>query len=356
MVQRVKPLVPRRMKTTSGPHAKGRIKVRKIVANGPDKSGKKPRTGGNRKYRSQMSASGRYTLPVDENTDFKGRYYFDDLTPGVSETTPLLVNPDASGVHPLSTLEVYDNPSTTSNLVIEGKTTLFTKPVFVIAKISKRQTNEMKGSWKQHRATLSSMIKAKNSIARGVSCASQCSKYILSGHRKDPLGTKVTEYTYKQSTTQPLREELTQAMSDFVGTFEPIGARIIPPDDRVTFKSLQETVGIPKLSSASTGYGTQIAMGVDYWSSVHIDDDCFYSTLTCISLRNTNPGVVLHYFLFPSVGVAVPIREGDVLVFNPLLPHGVTNATESGTVLCSLYVSGKTVDTQAAAKPVAKFD
>jgi hypothetical protein len=55
-------------------------------------------------------------------------------------------------------------PSTTSNLVIQGKTTLST----VIAKISKRQTNQMRRSWRNHRETLSSVIKAKKSIARGV--------------------------------------------------------------------------------------------------------------------------------------------------------------------------------------------
>jgi hypothetical protein len=353
MVQAVKSFVPRRLKGKSGPHVKARMKARQITACGSDGSEKNKRTGRKRNYKSQIASAGLFTLTVDDTTDFKGRYYYDDLTHAASITTPLPVDTNAPCVYPLSILKVYDNPSTTSNLVIQGKTALSTKPVFVIAKISKRQTNEMRGSWNHHRETLSSVIKAKNSVARGVSCASLSKKYILMGYRKNPLGSNVTQYTYRPNTPQPFQDELTKAVSDFAGAFEPIGARIIPPGDKAAFECLQVLAGIPKLSSATTGCATQIAMGVDYWSSVHIDDDCFYSTLTCISLQNTNPGRVLHYFLFPSVGVAVPIRDGDVLVFNPLLPHCCTNATESGTVLCSLYVSGKTVNTQVAASSIS---
>jgi hypothetical protein len=49
---------------------------------------------------------------------------------------------------------------------------------------------------------------------------------------------------------------------------------------------------------------------------------------------------VLQYFCFPTVGVSVAMRNGDILLFNPLIPHCISSrATQKEKVICtSLYL------------------
>jgi hypothetical protein len=54
-----------------------------------------------------------------------------------------------------------------------------------------------------------------------------------------------------------------------------------------------------------------------YWSSIHINTDFYYTTLSCLS-ENTDDNSILFYFVFPFYRVAVPMRSGDV-VFSILL-------------------------------------
>jgi hypothetical protein len=92
---------------------------------------------------------------------------------------------------------------------------------------------------------------------------------------------------------------------------------------------------------------TQIAVGTNYWSCVHIDDDYYYTTLSCLS-PVPNDRSILFYFVFPSYKVAVPMRSGDVMIFNPSVFHCCTNPTKKGVHIFSLYVSAKTCNTQIA--------
>ena len=52
---------------------------------------------------------------------------------------------------------------------------------------------------------------------------------------------------------------------------------------------------------------------------------------------------MLQYFFFTDWMVAVPLREADLLVFNPLTPHGSTNPRHDDASLMSMYVSTRTI-------------
>jgi hypothetical protein len=99
--------------------------------------------------------------------------------------------------------------------------------------------------------------------------------------------------------------------------------------------------------TSTRGFSTQFCVGVDYWSSVHIDNDFYYTTLSCLS-KNTNDTSILFYFVFPSYRVAVPMHSGDVVCFNPLIYHCCTDPTKHGVRILSCYVSAKTFNTQIA--------
>jgi hypothetical protein len=99
--------------------------------------------------------------------------------------------------------------------------------------------------------------------------------------------------------------------------------------------------------TSTRGFATQFCVGVDYGSSIHIDNDFHYTSLSCLSY-NMDDNSILFYFVFPSYIVAVPMRSGDVVCFNPLIYHCCTDPTAHGVNIFSCYVSAKICNTQIA--------
>jgi hypothetical protein len=68
-----------------------------------------------------------------------------------------------------------------------------------------------------------------------------------------------------------------------------------------------------------------LANAINYWSPAHTDQDFFYSLFTINVAGVTtvaNPtypvdASIVHYFVFPEYGIAVAMRPGDMLLFNP---------------------------------------
>lgn len=59
----------------------------------------------------------------------------------------------------------------------------------------------------------------------------------------------------------------------------------------------------------------------------HTDQDFYYSIMSAFLLDHqyTNSDEVICYFVFPTLGVAVPIRPGDHLIFSPQIPHCISS-------------------------------
>jgi hypothetical protein len=97
--------------------------------------------------------------------------------------------------------------------------------------------------------------------------------------------------------------------------------------------------------TSTRGVSTQFCVGVDYWSSIHIDNNFYCTNLSCLS-KNTDDNSILFYFVCPSYRVAVPMHYGDVVCSNPLIYHCCTDPTKHGVKTFSCYVSAKTCNTQ----------
>ena len=74
---------------------------------------------------------------------------------------------------------------------------------------------------------------------------------------------------------------------------------------------------------------------------VHVDSDFTYGAV----LAHTATDCALHdsvvvYFAFPRLGVAIPLRPGDLLFFNPKEPHCVSSRckTNDDVHVVSLYL------------------
>jgi hypothetical protein len=93
-----------------------------------------------------------------------------------------------------------------------------------------------------------------------------------------------------------------------------------------------------------------LACGRNYYLNSHVDEDFFYSLTTVTSEHGLQQDIdrysmdsdVCNYFTFAEQGIAVALRPGDMLIFNPLYHHCLssrTSAYESADVFClSLYL------------------
>jgi hypothetical protein len=93
-----------------------------------------------------------------------------------------------------------------------------------------------------------------------------------------------------------------------------------------------------------------LACGKNYYLNSHFDEDFFYSLTTIASAwglrqdidRYSMEAEVCNYFTFAEEGIAVALRPGDMLLFNPLYQHCLSSRTsnyEKKDVFClSLYL------------------
>jgi hypothetical protein len=67
----------------------------------------------------------------------------------------------------------------------------------------------------------------------------------------------------------------------------------------------------------------QAAFGRNIVLNSHTDEDFFLSCLTVLWSRKDYPFKCkpVQFFVFPEDGVAVALRPGDILLFNPFVPH-----------------------------------
>ena len=99
-------------------------------------------------------------------------------------------------------------------------------------------------------------------------------------------------------------------------------------------------------STGCRGHSTKIfggiAFGVNVHLSCHTDQDYTYSVVS-IHLYEHQYSLddrIVAYFCFPRLGIAVALRPGDILIFNPSEPHAVSSRCRTDdTVFCvSMYL------------------
>jgi hypothetical protein len=102
---------------------------------------------------------------------------------------------------------------------------------------------------------------------------------------------------------------------------------------------------------------SSIATTFNYMSPAHIDEDAFMSVLFVTNVSKTEElqenskynmdQNVAFYFCFPTVGVAVALRPGDVLLFNPIYHHCASQRCEyykaEDVFLTSLYMKSRQI-------------
>ena len=95
---------------------------------------------------------------------------------------------------------------------------------------------------------------------------------------------------------------------------------------------------------------TALSHAINYNSCTHIDEDFF---LSACSVNENNKehsykmqSEILTYFCFPTLNTAISLRDGDILLFNPLTYHCCSRkryAVSNDVHIYSLYLKSKHV-------------
>jgi hypothetical protein len=112
----------------------------------------------------------------------------------------------------------------------------------------------------------------------------------------------------------------------------------------VPFKTFSSTAC--KSPTFSSKYFGGIAFGTNVFLRCHTDAD-FSMSITQVFLKgrseyHLNDNVVA-YFCFPTLGVAVPLRPGDYLIFNALIPNCISSRCKLGDEIMCVSVYLKTL-------------
>ena len=234
-----------------------------------------------------------------------------------------------------------------------------TNVAMLFSKVNRRRCQEInKKTWDKAKETLDLAQSVSYTNVRGKKCRGTHSTYVCFGHRKDPLGKTLGRYSLLPNTPDTVKKQVNDSIGDLVILLEAASRSVLYClQSTRMFLNVKDKYKIPdvfdhrnlddKSSELRRGFATQFCVGVNYWSSVHIDNDCYYTTMSCLS-EEDNDTSILFYFVFPSYKVAVAMRSGDVLCFNPLVYHCCTNPVKLGVRIFSCYVSSKTCNTQIA--------
>ena len=105
-------------------------------------------------------------------------------------------------------------------------------------------------------------------------------------------------------------------------------------------------MSMPSSSCTSTlKYYRALAFGCNVFLPCHTDSD-FTMSMAQIHLKGKatyelDDDIVV-YFCFPTLGVAIPLRPGDLLLFNSLIPHCLSSRCRQDDEIYSLATYLKT--------------
>ena len=88
---------------------------------------------------------------------------------------------------------------------------------------------------------------------------------------------------------------------------------------------------------------TAFSVGVNYHSRCHTDNDMYYTLAIVMAPKEVSAEKVIYYFLFSAYKIKIPLRSGDLFLFNSSLNHSCSNPKHNGCYIMSAYVSRKTV-------------
>ena len=252
--------------------------------------------------------------------------------------------------------------STTSHIVFHDRS-----GKFLFAKVAQRQSCNHLGGYKRIRElvqVLKDQVKWRPQIFRGKKKkAGKGASYTLHGLHKDPSGNGLISYAWKKGTPKKIKKNCKKSMADFQLVLERC-CRAIDSGmaERKVASQAVKAINLPHAASdpkpvfkqttkepkaAPDLFATALAMGTNYWSPSHIDEDLYLTALCFLfpseNFEEENFDLVLQNFCFPEYKIRVPMRAGEVIIFNPYVQHCCSNPRFEGSFTASNFLPLRTV-------------
>ncbi len=285
----------------------------------------------------------RVVKKIESFTEGSTRHWFtvqteDGTTPNLSQ----FMN-KSDIVHDVSGFDGWTivNNMTTSKYIMEYVTKKKRRLICAIMKRVPVEDNEE--IHKETSSTMSSLPKLKPKQKRGKKTNGISSSYCFFGTRLDPLGNPMFgDYVFKEQVSKEQKQKANEGVKTTAMYMEQHAKSIlekIAPQDLAYFNNLSKTVDLPAIQTVFP----QLAIGCDYISCCHVDQDIYYTVVAASPnvYDNKLTEDVLQYFIFPEHHTVVPLRQGNVLMFNPMVAHCATNPLVDKTHIYSAYVSRK---------------
>ena len=116
--------------------------------------------------------------------------------------------------------------------------------------------------------------------------------------------------------------------------------------DAVRFKTMHAPVDGSSTSIPPAKYFGAIAFGCNVFLRCHRDED-FTLSMCHILLDGEDcyklDDEIVVYFCFPTLGVAIPMRPGDFLLFNSTIPHCISSRCNEANNIISVTMYLKTM-------------
>lgn len=156
----------------------------------------------------------------------------------------------------------------------------------------------------------------------------------------------ISANSYHKSLMQPAEWD---AVVGFMRSCEKALKHVMPRESIRHIESARNCTDYPVMQSTScrevdsSTIFSAISIAVDPILPGHTDPDMMYSCTSCFLAEDHDyilDDHIIVYFCFPTHGLAVPLRPGDILIFNPLTPHCISSKCRlSDTVIgTSMYV------------------
>ena len=170
-------------------------------------------------------------------------------------------------------------------------------------------------------------------------------KYCNMGAQACRAGRGVREYSYHRDS---MPEEQWDFIVEMMQRTEDALASFVTSDVLGQINHARSLLQFKTMAPASAGHlqPNKIFSGIAFGKNVHLSchtDQDYTVSITSVHLHGHQYGLhdrIVAYFCFPRLGVAVALRPGDVLVFNPSEPHAISSRCHADdNLLCvSMYL------------------
>jgi hypothetical protein len=196
--------------------------------------------------------------------------------------------------------------------------------------------------WKQYKEDLfEKAMELKPDVIR--SPIKRATNYMFKcfGTRLDYSTGEVGTYVYKKNVPAQAQDACEKMAQKLVRDLEQVASSFL---QKVPFFQRFECFRDAfELETLGEGLFTQLCISKNYWSPVHKDNNYSYTIVACFSEYHQD--VPIYHFNFPTFNHSIPLKSGDVMVFDSSVPHCSSNPEYEECYIMSTFVSQKTVRT-----------